>query len=549
LYCGWWSLFLLSRHRRFEAVKVAKSDILVVGSGAAGLFLALKASARADVTVITKKKAAQSNTNYAQGGIASVMDSVGDSFDIHAADTIEAGKGLCDREAVEIMVRDGPARILELIDLGVEFSKNEESGTFDLGREGGHSRSRIVHCRDFTGKELEETLLRACRANDRISIEEDRLAIELAQDSSGRIRGCYVLCGGNEIEAYIASHTVLATGGAGKIYLYTSNPDIATGDGMAMAYTAGAEMENMEFVQFHPTCLYHPDAKSHLISETLRGEGAILRTLDGRRFMPEYDDRCELAPRDVVARAIDAEMKKSGDKYVVLDITHKPSAWLSGRFPLVYRTCLDFGIDIGSDPIPVVPAAHYMVGGIRARMDGSTSLEGLYAIGETSCSGVHGANRLASNSLLEAFVMAARCAEKLGEGKAVPDTFVPPGKSTLEPGDQEMLETVILDHDWDLARRVMWDYVGIVRSDERLHIARQRIGQIRETVERLCTEYGISADMVELRNIALVSELVVESALIRKESRGLHYNIDWPEMDPEWAHGTVLAGGSGRRGT
>ena len=528
-----------------SGMKLVRSDILVIGSGAAGLFFALKASEYADVRVITKKKAEQSNTRYAQGGIASVMDGVRDSFDLHIEDTIEAGRGLCDREAVEIMVREGPDRIEELIELGVRFSRDDSSGNLRLGREGGHTQPRIVHYGDLTGKELEETLLRACASNPRIELEEDRLAVDLVVDRNGRVHGCHAILGRGEIHTYLASNTVLATGGAGKIYLYTSNPDVATGDGIAMAYAAGAEIENLEFVQFHPTCLYHSDAKSHLISEALRGEGAVLRSLDGREFMKDYDQRAELAPRDIVARAIDSEMKHSGEKYVLLDISHKPGEWLRERFPFVYATCLEFGIDIGKEAIPVVPAAHYMVGGVKARIDGTTALEGLYAIGEVACSGCHGANRLASNSLLESLVSAARCAAQLA-GKIEKDRYEPAEEDVPVAADPKTLETVILDHDWDLTRRVMWDYVGIVRSDERLHLARQRIGQIAQTVRMLFDEYGISSDMVELRNIALVSSLVVESASLRKESRGLHYNMDWPERDPAGEHSTILRRGAGR---
>jgi L-aspartate oxidase len=521
-------------------MEVRRSDVIVIGSGAAGLFFALKAAEFADVTVLTKKNAEQSNTTYAQGGIASVMDRVRDSFELHIADTIEAGAGLCDREAVEIMVREGPDRIEELIELGVRFSRDESSGSLDLGREGGHTRSRIVHFRDLTGDELERTLLAACRDSGRIVLEEERMAVDLIIGRGGRVRGCTVMCPDGTLCARLARHTVLATGGAGKIYLYTSNPDVATGDGVAMAWEAGATIENLEFVQFHPTCLYHPRAKSELITEALRGEGAVLRTQEGRAFMRDYDPRAELAPRDIVARAIDSEMKRSGDKNVLLDITHRPSEWLRQRFPHVYSTCLGFGIDIAVDPIPVVPAAHYMVGGVKARIDGDTGIEGLHAIGEVACSGIHGANRLASNSLLESLVMAARCAATLrgkgAEGEADDDRSPLP-----EPKSRGGLETVILDHDWDLARRVMWDYVGIVRSDERLSIARERIAQIRETTGRIIREHGISADLIELRNIALVSSLVVESAMRRRESRGLHYNVDWPEADPAWEHGTLLA--------
>ncbi len=522
-----------------------RSDILVIGSGAAGLFFALKASAYADVRVLTKNAADQSNTKYAQGGIASVMDRVRDSFELHIKDTIEAGGGLCDREAVETMVREGPDRIEELIDLGVRFSRDDSSGDLRLGREGGHTRPRIVHYGDLTGRELAETLLEACASNPRIELEENRLAVDLVVDGNGRVRGCHAIPGDGEIRTYLASNTILATGGAGKIYLYTSNPDVATGDGIAMAYAAGAEIENLEFVQFHPTCLYHPDAKSRLISEALRGEGAVLRSLDGREFMKDYDQRGELAPRDIVARAIDSEMKSSGEKYVLLDISHRPGDWLRQRFPFVHETCLDFGIDIGVEPIPVVPAAHYMVGGVKARIDGTTDLKGLYAIGEVACSGCHGANRLASNSLLESLVSAARCAARLA-GEVEKERYEPSGEDIPVAADPNVLETVILDHDWDLARRVMWDYVGIVRSDERLHIARQRIGQISQTVRMLFDEYGISSDMVELRNIVLVSSLVIESASRRKESRGLHYNMDWPDRDTSREHGTILRRGAGR---
>ncbi len=528
-------------------MEVLKTDILVLGSGAAGLFLAVKASRFADVLVVTKRKIAESNTYYAQGGIASVTLK-DDSFERHVADTLEAGQGLCKREAVEIMVREGPDRIRDLMDLGVRFSKTEKGDSLALTREGGHSRPRIVHCRDIIGRELETALLGAIRASARVSTREDCLAIDLIVDGAGRVLGCHALDRlSNRPLAILARHTVLATGGAGKIYLYTSNPDVATGDGIAMAYRAGAGIANLEFVQFHPTCLYHPQAKSFLVSEALRGEGAILRNLAGETFMKRYDPRGELAPRDVVARAIDREMKQSGDKYVLLDITHRNADWLKKRFPHVYENCLSFGIDIAAQPIPVVPAAHYMCGGVSVDMDGRTDRPGLMAIGEVACTGVHGANRLASNSLLEALVFGARCAARLeddGPGEGIPSGA---GLAFPDVPDPRALETVILDHDWDLARRVMWDYVGIVRSVERLAIARGRIGQILETAERLYTEYGVSGDLVELRNIALVSSLVVKSAIIRRESRGLHYVIDYPESDPAWQKDTVIKKGAERR--
>lgn len=517
-----------------------RTDILVLGSGAAGLFFALKASRFADVLILTKKSSAESNTYYAQGGIASVTDKE-DSFEGHVADTLATGQGLCKREAVEIMVREGPDRVKELLALGMRFSKNEKDDSLALTREGGHSAARIVHYRDVIGRELETALLAAVRAQRRITTKEEILAIDLIRDAGGRVIGCHALERHSaKVSAFIARHTVLATGGAGKIYLYTSNPDVATGDGMAMAYRAGASIANLEFVQFHPTCLYHPEAKSFLVSETLRGEGAILRNLKGEEFMKRYDPRGELAPRDIVARAIDREMKQSGDKYVLLDITHRPGEWLRKRFPNVYENCLSYGIDIAAQPIPVVPAAHYMCGGVRVDMDGCTDLAGLSAIGEVSCSGVHGANRLASNSLLEALVLGSRCAARLEKDARRGERLDGPDAGLSAVKDLRVLETVILDHDWDLTRRVMWDYVGIVRSVNRLGIARDRLRQILATVERIYAEYGVSADMVELRNIALVSSLVVESAIARRESRGLHYVLEYPEPNPAFQRDTVI---------
>ena len=515
------------------------TSVLIIGSGAAGLSLALKVSGYADVTVITKKRSIDSNTYYAQGGIASVMDD-NDSFDLHVADTLNAGQGLCDRKAVEMMVREGPERIRELIALGIEFDRDAKKGSFELGREGGHSLSRILHYGDMTGKVLEEGLIAALKKKENVRILQNHLAVDLLKNSRGEVVGATVLNKeSNRIEILKAKATVLATGGAGKIYLYTSNPDVATGDGIAMAYRAGASVANLEFVQFHPTCLYHPDAKSFLISESLRGEGAALKNLRGEEFMKKYDERGELAPRDIVARAIDREMKKSGDKCVYLDISHKPRAWLKKRFPSVFETCLKFGIDISTQPIPVVPAAHYMCGGVKTDLKGFTDLPGLFAIGETACSGIHGANRLASNSLLEALVMGHRCSVLLKE--KIQDDFLFDADVDLpRVVDQKSIESVILDHDWDLTRRVMWDYVGIVRSEKRLKIAEKRINQIMETIEKLYYDYGVSADIAELRNIALVSKLVVESALSRKESRGLHYMLEYPDKNPDFERDTIL---------
>mgnify|MGYP001030039644 CR=1 FL=1 len=521
-------------------MRIEKTDILVVGSGIAGLLVALKVSESGSVTIVTKKEGSESNTYYAQGGIAAVAG-VTDSYELHIRDTIEAGQGLCNREAVEIMVREGPERVEELVEMGVRFNRDERDGSFSLGREGGHSEPRIIHYGDITGRELEKVLLASVRSDPRITFLDEHLAIDLVLGDSGRVVGCYILdTETDEMATVLAGETVLATGGAGKIYLYTSNPDVASGDGIAMAYRAGAEISNLEFVQFHPTSLYHPKVKSLLISEALRGEGAVLRDKQGHAFMKEYDSRGELAPRDVVARAIDREMKKSGEKHVMLDITNRDAAWLRERFPFVFESCLRYGIDISKDPIPVVPAAHYMCGGVRVDMNGTTNLEGLSAIGEVACTGVHGANRLASNSLLEAIVLSHRCAMRIREHRSLAPDAVSEMSKPPRVGDPGTLETVIIDHDWDLARRVMWDYVGIVRSEERLRIARERIEQIGWTAERIYDEYGVSVDMVELRNIALVSGLVVQSALARKESRGLHYMVEYPEKDPAWEHDSIL---------
>ncbi len=522
---------------------VEKTEILVIGSGLAGLFFAHRASEFAKVTIITKKEADVSNTVKAQGGIATVLGDE-DSHELHIRDTISAGKGLCDRNAVETMVREAESRIDDLISLGVRFNRDDENGKLEMSREGGHSKARVIHFGDTTGREITEKLLDSVKKNPSIDLLEYNFAIDLIIDDSGAVIGSYVLDReGGIIKAVLADCTVLATGGAGKIYLYTSNTDVANGDGIALAYMAGARLANLEFVQFHPTCFYHPEAKSLLISEALRGEGAVLKNDRGEEFMEGKDPRRELAPRDVVARAIDAEIKKSGAKHVYLDITHKPSDWLQRRFPFVYQSCLKFGIDISKDQIPVVPAAHYMVGGIKTDINGSTNVGRLYAVGEVACSGVHGANRLASNSLLEAVVMADRCADLVRHEREKIRSFDEKQLSYPELGDISLRETVILDHDWDLARRVMWDYVGIVRTDERLGIARKRIWQIRETVNRIYSRYGVSVDMVELRNVVLVSSLVVHSAILRKESRGLHFNADYPYSNPAWKMDTLIEPG------
>lgn len=507
-----------------------KTDILVIGSGIAGLFFSLKASSFAKVTIITKKERAESNTNYAQGGIAAVLSPT-DSFESHVEDTLRAGNGLCDREVVEQVVKSGPIRVKELIDLcNVEFTRNED-GKFDLGMEGGHSQRRILHTKDLTGKEIESSLLRAV-TKSKVPIYENYIAINLVT-SNGKVIGVYVLDVKNKRVIQIqAKIIVLATGGAGKIYLYTSNPDIATGDGIAMAYRAGATIMNMEFFQFHPTCLYHPYAKSFLISEALRGEKAILIDQNGNRFMESYHKAKELAPRDIVARAIDDELKRSGDDCVYLDITHRGPNFIQSRFPGIYQRCLEFNIDITRSKIPVVPAAHYCCGGVKAKLDGTTDIENLLVIGETSCTGLHGANRLASNSLLEAVVCAheaaKKCKDLLQQGLRIHD-FRP-----WEIGDAvDSDEAVVITQNWDEIRRFMWNYVGIVRTNKRLQRAKQRIINLQEEINEYYWHSIITADLIELRNLATVAELTIDSALLRKESRGIHYNLDYPDKLPE----------------
>ncbi len=507
-----------------------KTDILVIGSGIAGLFFALKASNFAKVTIITKKYKAESNTNYAQGGIAAVLSPT-DSFEAHVKDTLRVGNGLCDKEVVEQVVNSGPKRIKELIELyNVQFSRNKE-GNFDLGMEGGHSHRRILHTKDLTGQEIESSLLNEVTKSN-VPIYEDYIAINLVA-SDRRIIGVYVLDVKKKRVIQIqAKIIVLATGGAGKVYLYTSNPDIATGDGIAMAYRVGATVMNMEFFQFHPTCLYHPYAKSFLISEALRGEGAILVDKEGNRFMEKYHEDLELAPRDIIARAIDNELKRSGDDCVYLDITQRGSQFIISRFPGIYQKCLEFNIDITRSRIPVVPAAHYCCGGVKANIDGTTNIENLLAIGETSCTGLHGANRLASNSLLEAVVCAHEAAKKskelLQQGIKIQD-FRP-----WEIGDAvNSDEAVVITQNWDEIRRFMWNYVGIVKTNKRLERAKKRCFNLREEINEYYWHSIITADLIELRNLATIAELTIDSALLRKESRGIHFNLDYPDKLPE----------------
>ena len=527
-------------------------DFLVIGSGIAGLSFALEASAYGDVILVTKRSRDESNTKYAQGGIAAVLDQ-DDSFDAHKEDTLIAGAGLSHDRVAEMCVKDGPARIAMLQGIGAQFDrapgaspKAENDAEFDLHLEGGHSARRVAHAGDMTGREVERALLDAVACQPRVRILEEHMGIDLitlAKYGGPEIcAGAYVLdVSAGRVLTILARATVVATGGAGKVYLYTTNPDIASGDGVAMAYRAGAEVANMEFYQFHPTCLFHPQAKSFLISEALRGEGAILRSLDGTPFMKSYDPRAELAPRDIVARAIDHEMKRTGAEHVLLDITDKKPAFIRERFPGIYAECLRFGIDITAQPIPVVPAAHYQCGGVSTDLDGRTSIPGLWAIGECAHTGLHGANRLASNSLLEGLVFAHRAAvalQTIDRSAAWPEV---PDWDVGEAGTSD--EAVVITQNWDELRRLMWNYVGIVRSNKRLRRAARRIALLHEEIAEYYWNYFVTRDLLELRNIATVAQLIVECAAARRESRGLHYTIDYPEIDPKAARDMVVKRG------
>ena len=523
------------------------SDFLVIGGGIAGLLFAIKASTIGTVTVLTKAASDEANTAYAQGGIASVW-SIDDSFESHISDTLRAGDGLCNPQAVEAIVRDGPDAVRELIALGTRFTRIDAGGEdeYDLGREGGHSHRRVLHAQDLTGREIMRALGEAAAACANLRVLENHVAVNLLienQRASGyACWGAYALNKATmAVRKVVARATMLAAGGAGKVYLYTTNPDIASGDGVAMAFRAGAPIANMEFYQFHPTCLYHPAAKSFLISEALRGEGAILRLPDGTAFMKRYHPDAELAPRDVVARAIDSEMKRLGLDCVQLDISHRPASYVRERFPNIYKRCLSFGYDLTAGPIPVVPAAHYMCGGVVTDLSGRTAIPRLYAAGETAMTGLHGANRLASNSLLEAAVMGRRAFAAAREALHH-DFRAPPEFPEWDPGSAARSEQrVLITHSWDEIRRLMWNYVGIVRSDRRLERAFRRIQLLKEEIHSYYWDHLLDSDLIELRNLVIVAELVVRCAMARKESRGLHYTIDHPEHeDARWLHDSLI---------
>jgi len=510
------------------------SDFLIIGSGIAGLSLALKVSKLGSVNVITKKKEVDSATNLAQGGIAAVLNSE-DSFEFHVKDTLESGAGLCDEKIVRMVVENGPERIEELVSLGVRFVK-EESGKLSLGREGGHSKRRVAHAYDLTGKEIERALIESVNNTKNITLFENHMCVDLISDEksveedrkSNKCIGATVIDEDEKIKQFFAKIIVLCTGGAGKVYLYTSNPDIATGDGVAVAHRAGAEIKNMEFVQFHPTCLYHHEAKNFLISEAVRGEGAILVNQDQKRFMSSYEPKqMELATRDKVARAIDTELKRTGADCVYLDISHKKKEFLQERFPTIYQKCLSLGIDISEKPIPVVPAAHYLCGGVVVDIHGRTSVDNLFALGETSCTGLHGGNRLASNSLLEAVVYAENVYKYCENNWNLYKKEQKHKKSIVKQTPKKKIdEEILINHNWDVIRRVMWNYVGIVRKESRLILAQRRISEVRAEIDEIVVKHKITPNMLELRNISLVASLIIEATLARKESKGLHYIIN-----------------------
>ena len=524
-------------------------DVLVIGSGAAGLTLALTLPEHLRIAVLSKGNLSNGSTYWAQGGVAAVLDDT-DTIESHVEDTLNAGGGLCREDAVRFTVEHSREAIQWLIDQGVPFTRDDEHARedggfeFHLTREGGHSHRRIIHAADATGAAIFNTLLEQTRQRSNIELLEQRVAVDLITErklglEGQRCLGAYVLNrASGEVDTFSARFVILATGGAAKVYLYTSNPDGACGDGIAMAWRAGCRVGNLEFNQFHPTCLYHPKAKSFLVTEALRGEGALLKLPNGERFMPRFDERAELAPRDIVARAIDHEMKRLGIDCVFLDISHKPADFVKSHFPTVYERCLDFGIDITKEPIPVVPAAHYTCGGVLVDQSGRTDIPGLYAIGETSFTGLHGANRMASNSLLECFVYARSAAENILaqlDQISIPSTLPSWDASQVTDSDED----VIIAHNWDELRRFMWDYVGIVRTNKRLQRAEHRVRLLLDEIHEFYSNYKVSRDLIELRNLAQVAELMIRSAMLRHESRGLHYTLDYPQQLAE-AKDTIL---------
>lgn len=517
-----------------------ESDFLVIGSGIAGLSFALRAAELGTVVVVTKKQEVDTATNLAQGGIAAVLDK-DDTVEEHVYDTLESGAGICDRDVVELVVGEGGDRVRDLASLGVRFvKKNESSKEFDLGREGGHSKRRVAHAYDLTGREIERALVEQVKSHPNITVKENHVAVDLLM-AEERCVGAYILEKEGLVIPYKAKITSLCTGGCGKVYLYTSNPDIATGDGVAMAMRAGAEIESMEFVQFHPTCLFHPKAKNFLISEAVRGEGGVLIDADGNKFMGKYDSRKDLATRDAVARAIDQEMKTTGNESVFLDITHKSHEFLSKRFPTIYNRCLEYGVDMSREPVPVVPAAHYLCGGVKVDTWGQSSVEGLLCLGETSCTGLHGGNRLASNSLLEAVVFSKRAADRCAKDMGIICNYRLPEVDKWKAGEAVPLEEeILINHNWDQIRRVMWNYVGIVRSDKRLNLAKEKLDHISREIENHYTSFFVTDNMVELRNISFVAQMIVAAALKRKESRGLHYMKDYKNKDEAQARPTRM---------
>ncbi len=536
-----------------------KSDFLVIGSGIAGLSFAIHAAKHGNVTVITKGKAIESNTAWAQGGISAVLDkslrTSGDDYESHVADTLDAGAGLCNEDAVRKIVEAGTETIEELIQAGVEFDRDhDDENQYALGQEGGHSKRRILHCKDTTGLEIAKALINTAKKHPNITILEEHFAIDLITTAKlgvateDRVVGAYVLDEATgKVNVFRSDRVLLCTGGCGKVYLYTTNPDSSTGDGLAMAWRAGATISNMEFVQFHPTCFYNPSAtgakaRSFLVSEAVRGEGGILINAEGVEFTKQHDPRGSLAPRDIVARAIDHEIKKTGAACVFLDVTHKPKGFMQERFPHIYNTLLSFGHDCEKEPIPVVPAAHYQCGGVATNVDGRTTIRGLYAVGEVACTGLHGANRLASNSLLEGNVVARRALVDIVktfplEKACLTEVPIP----LWEPGDTTPPdEQVLISHNWDEIRRLMWDYVSIVRTDNRLNRAARRLRNLRKEVREFYWGHSVNSDILELRNLVATGMLIVDCATRRKESRGIHYTLDYPDKNDTYLSDTEL---------